>query len=255
MTEFDNPDNVRGDANLAGDISLADVTMTLAPVGPGSSKNATSCTTSTGPGLSDPDSPFGYDVLTVSCDFEAVPVNTYAVQVSIGGDYYAGSGEDVLVVYDPSLGFTTGGGWFYWPGTTDRTNFGYTIKYNKKATKVQGSLLVIRHLPDGTKYRLKSNALEGLALGDEGDYGWATFSGKTTYLEPGWPEPVGNHRFVAYVVDNGDAGADEFWLEVLDRDGNLVTLSLDREAVDNTELLQGGNVLVPHGGGGKGRGK
>ena len=41
----------------------------------------------------------------------------------------------MLVVYDPSLGFTTGGGWFIWPdGSGDKTNFGYTMKYNKKAT-------------------------------------------------------------------------------------------------------------------------
>jgi len=28
--------------------------------------------------------------------------------------HYAGGGEDVLLVYDPSLGFATGDGWFYW---------------------------------------------------------------------------------------------------------------------------------------------
>ena len=37
VTEFDDPDNVTGDGNLAGDISLADVTVTLVPVGPGGS--------------------------------------------------------------------------------------------------------------------------------------------------------------------------------------------------------------------------
>ena len=177
--------------------------------------------------------------------------------MTVDGGYYSSSGEDVLVVYDPSLGFPTGGGWFYWPGTDDRTNFGYTMKYNKKGQKVKGNLLLIRHLPDGTKYRVKSNALEGLALGDEGDHGWATFSGKTTYLDPDWFDPVGNHTFVAYVEDHGEpgAGADRFWLEVLDRDGSSVTLSMVREAVDNAALLQGGNVVVPHSGSGKGRGK
>jgi hypothetical protein len=39
----------------------------------------------------------------------------------------------------------TGGGWFYWPGTTDRTNFGFTMKYNRRGTRVQGNLLIIRH--------------------------------------------------------------------------------------------------------------
>jgi VCBS repeat-containing protein len=240
-----------GSGVLPGDINLANVSVTLESVGPGSSVtvNCTSIGAVTA---------FDYSaVLEVTCDFSGVPVNTYTVMVTVGGGYYSGSGEDVLVVYDPSLGFTTGGGWFYWPDTTDRTNFGYTMKYNKKGQKVKGSLLLIRHLSDGTKYRVKSNALDGLALGDYGSFGWATFSGKSTYLEPGWPEPVGNHHFVAYVEDHGEpgAGADRFWLEVADKDGNTVTLSMDREAVANAVFLEGGNIVVPHGGGDKGRGK
>jgi hypothetical protein len=256
VTEFDDPDAVTGDANLAGDIDSAQVSMSLAAVGPGSSASPTSCGRSTGGGSVDPDSPFDYEVLSVTCDFDSVEVNTYSVVVTVDGSYYTGSGEDVLVVYDPSLGFTTGGGWFYWPDTDERTNFGYTIKYNKKGQKVKGSLLLIRHLPDGSIFRVKSNALDGLALGEESDYGWASFSGKATYLEPGWPEPVGNHRFVAYVEDRGEpgAGADAFWIEVQDKDGNIIALSMDREAVDKAVVLEGGNIVVPHGGDGKGRG-
>jgi len=242
-------DDVSGDSNLAGDISLANVSMSLIPVGPGGPEAPTSCSASTSPGLSDPDSPHDYEVLTVSCDFEDVPVNTYIVQVDVGGDYYTGYGEDVLTVYDPSLGFTTGGGWFYWPGTTDKTNFGYTMKYNKKATKVQGSLLVIRHLPDGSIYRLKSNALDGLALGDEASFGWATFSGKATYLGQGMAEAEGNHTFIAYVEDHDEPGAgfDRFWLEVQDKDGLVADdLSMGAPADANAETIEGGNIVVPH---------
>ena len=69
--------------------------------------------------------------------------------------YYAGSDEDVFTVYDPSLGFITGGGWFYWPDTCsrdnpededcngvylgDKTNFGFNLKYNKKRKNALGS--------------------------------------------------------------------------------------------------------------------
>jgi uncharacterized repeat protein (TIGR01451 family) len=73
-------------------------------------------------------------------------------------------------------------------GTDDKTNFGFTMSYNKKGTNVKGSFLLIRHLSDGTKYRVKSNALECLALGGDHStepFGWASFSGKATYLEPG----------------------------------------------------------------------
>ncbi|MFW9805050.1 MAG: tandem-95 repeat protein, partial [Candidatus Thorarchaeota archaeon] len=197
-----------------GDISLADVSMILEPVGPGGLVE----------GVCVPGEVTGseYDaVLPVTCSFNGVEVNTYTAEATVGGGYYAGYAEDVLVVYDPSLGFATGGGWFYWPDSDDpdtgypgdKTNFGFTMKYNKKGTNVQGSLLLIRHMTDGSIYRVKSNALYGLAVGDEGDFGWASFSGKSTYKEPDWPEPKGNYEFVVYVEDWDEpgTGTDRFW--------------------------------------------
>ena len=244
-------------SNLPGDISKAVVTMSLVPVGPGNTIH----------GICNPDttnvSGSAYsDELLVTCDFDDIPVNVYSVEVDVVGNYYTGSGEDVLVVYDPDLGFTTGGGWFYWPGSEDvasgypgdKTNFGYTMKYNKKGQRVKGSLLVIRHLPDGSIYRLKSNSLDGLALGESADFGWASFTGKATFMEPG-SDPIGNHEFLIYVEDYGQpgAGVDRFWIQVLDKDDNLVSeLSMDEPALDKAELLEGGNILVPHQPKGKG---
>jgi hypothetical protein len=226
-----------------GDIALANVAIILVPVGPGSSMSPLSCSTTV--------APIGYaGEMTMVCDFTDIPVNVYTVQVTVSGGYYVDAGEDVLVIYDASLGFTTGGGWFYWPGTEDKTNFGYTMKYNKKAKNVKGNLLLIRHMPDGSIYRVKSNALYGLALGDTGAFGWASFSGKATYLEPGWLEPIGNQKFLVYVEDHGEPGkdADRFWVEVQDKDGDPVPLSMSRSAEVNAETLDGGNVVVPHGG-------
>jgi PKD repeat protein len=229
-----------------GDINNAEVEMTLAAVGPGGSY--TVICTPVGTATAD-----DYDaVLEFECDFDDVDVNTYHVQASVVGDYYAGGpDEDVLVVFDPGLGFTTGGGWFYWPDTTEKTNFGFTMKYNKKGTKVQGSLLLIRHVAPGEKYRVKSNALYGLSIGEAGDpvYGWASFSGKCTYLEPGWLEAEGNHEFLVYVEDHGEPGkeVDRFWIEVYDKDDNVIAvMSMDRDAPDNAETLGGGNIVVPH---------
>jgi subtilisin family serine protease len=232
-----------------GDLSNAVVTMTLAPIGPGGSAPGV-CVAGGVIGT-------GYDqVLPVTCTFDNVPVNTYEAIVTVSGGYYAGAGDDVVTIYDPSLGFTTGGGWFYWPGTTDRTNFGYTMKYNKSGKNVQGSLLMIRHLDDGTKYRVKSNRLGGLAIGSGTGFEWASFTGKSTYMGPGMPEPEGNHEFITYVEDWGVPGTnDRFWIQVMDRDGNVITASsMMQTASDNARTLEGGNIVVPHTGG-KGRGK
>lgn len=235
-----------------GDIALAVASVTLQPVGPGSPVGPTTCDQRSIDGNS-------YDVgLTARCTFQDVPVNTYSVLVNVHGGYYSGGTEDVLTVHDPSLGFTTGGGTFLWPGTDDKTNFGFTIKYNKKGGNAKGSLLLVRHLPDGTIYRVKSNALYGLALGErraDGETcGWASFSGKATYLEPGWPEPVGNHEFVAYVEDCDVPGTsvDRFWIQVKDRNRVLIeAMSMEAGAIDNAEELTGGNIVAPHGSGGR----
>jgi hypothetical protein len=234
---------------LPGDIKNAVATLTLVPVGPGSSESVACSALNTPPA----DTYGGSGgILEVGCSFADVPVNTYQVMLEVGsagdGVYYRGTAEDVLTVFDPSLGFITGGGWFTWPGTDDRTNFGVNAKYNKKRTNIQGGLLLIRHLPDGTKYRVKSNALEGLSLGDGGGFGWATFTGKNSYLEPGWLDAVGNHSFIIYVEDHGEpgAGVDRLWIDVRDRDGNVVTLSLPDDAVNNAVTIGGGNIAVPH---------
>jgi hypothetical protein len=162
------------------------------------------------------------------------------------GGYYEGADQDVLTVCDPSLGFTTGGGWFRWPGTGDRTNFGFHVDYTKKGNTAKGSILVIRHLQDGTIYRMKSNAMESLAIGDGDGFDWATFTGKATYSEPG-AEPVGNHAFTAYVEDSGtpSPGGDRIWIEVTS-DDLPVALSLPRSATDHALPLAGGNTSVPH---------
>ena len=224
-----------------GDISKAAVAMSLVPVGPGGGATGTCVAAGvTGTGYA--------QVLEVRCAFSNVPVNTYTATATISGGFYTGGGEDVVTVFDPSLGFTTGGGWFHWPGTTDRTSVGYSMKYKKNGSSVSGSLLMIRHLADGTQYRIKSNALGGLSIGDGGTFSWATFTGKATYLEPGWASAVGNHGFVAYVEDHGEpGGSDRFWIQLRDRNGAIVGVSsMTAPAASNATTLGGGNIVVPH---------
>ncbi|MDX1746576.1 MAG: hypothetical protein R3324_11615, partial [Halobacteriales archaeon] len=233
------PDDPTGSA-AAGDIGNvmpADVDVELVPVGPGSTVTG-ACTA--GSVVQD-----GYaGSLPITCDFDDVPVNTYAISVAVSGDYYAGGGEDVLTVFDPSLGFTTGGGWLSWPDGGEKTNFGFTISYNKKATNVRGSFLLIRHLDDGSVYRVKSNAIEGLSVGEEPDFGWASFTTKATYRDPSMAEPEGNYEVTAYVEDR-EAG-DRLWLQVRDRDGMVVDdLSLDTPAPENTVAISAGEIVVP----------
>ena len=226
--------------------------MSLVPVGPGAAITGT-CNKGVISGS-------GYDaVLPLTCQFVAVDVNTYSIDVQVNGGYYTGMGEDSFVVFDPSLGFTTGGGWFYWPGSEnpstgypgDKTNFGYTMKYNKALTSIKGNLLLIRHLENGDIYRIKSNAIDGLAVGEDtvNGFGWASFNGKSTYIEPGWPDAIGNHSFNVYVEDHNEpgTGVDRFWLELKDKNSTLVNaVSMPLPAITQAIPLGGGNIVSPH---------
>jgi hypothetical protein len=241
-------------APYAGDIGLATASATLEPIGPGSPYNG-DCSAAELAGEA-----YGA-VKTVTCMFDDVEVNTYAVHLAIEGDYYTGAGEDALTIFDPSLGFVTGGGWFYWPGTDDadsgypghRTNFGTIMKYNKGGAGLHGNFVMVMHLPDGTNHRVKSNALTGLAVGEEDEvddsFGWASFTGKATYQEPGEEDATGNHRFSVYVEEHGTAhaGQDRFWVDVEDKDGAALSeLSMVVPAPDNAVEIEGGNIFVPH---------
>lgn len=101
-------------------------------------------------------------------------------------------------------------------------------------------------------YQVKNNALYGLSLGvsTEGEaFSWASFSGISTYLEPDWLEPTGNYKFMVYVEDRNEpgSGADHFWIEVYDKDNNVVdVMSIMRPATVYAKPLTEGNIFGPH---------
>jgi hypothetical protein len=219
-------------------LATTDVAVSLAPVGPGSSI-AVFC-------VADPIVDDGYaKILSLTCDLDGVPVNTYSIDVVVSGDYYAGTGEDVLTVFDPSLGFTTGGGWFPWPESGDKTTFGFTISYNKKGINAKGSLLLVRHLDDGTSYRVKSNAVEALSVGEGADFTWASFVTKTTYKDPNMEEPEGNYEISVYVEDR--VLGDRLWIQVRDKNGVAIEeISIVSPATTESVEIASGSILVPH---------
>jgi hypothetical protein len=157
-------------------------------------------------------------------------VNLYEVSFAIGGNFYTGSGESVLTVYDPSLGFVTGGGTITNPVTGYTANFGFNVKFLKNANS-QGSVLYMEHRPDGD-VKLKSNALGPLAI--VGNQGIVT--GKGTLND------VGNYTFTMTGIDNGDPGAnDRYGLKVNQPNGAILT-----NLTFNPIKVDAGNIQVPH---------
>jgi len=85
------------------------------------------------------------------------------------------------------------------------------------------------YVSEDSIYRVKSNALYGLALsGPEAPFGYASFSG--------------NYEFVVYAEDRDGlgTGTDRFWIEV--RDGTTLGSPAEGKAVE----IQGGSIVVPH---------
>ena len=202
-----------------GDISLATpVTFTLTPVAPGTTITQTATTSGGGVG----------GTLTACVTLNNVPVNVYDVGVSVGGNNYTGSVSTVLAVFDPSLGFVTGGGTIVRDGVT--ACFGFNVKYKSNGAP-QGELLYIEHRPTGL-VKLKSNAMQSLSIvGNTG-----VFIGKATLND------VGNHTFRATVIDNGEPGSsDQFGLRVT-APGGAVIPDLTFDPI----TLSGGNIQVPH---------
>ncbi len=198
-----------------GDISFAvPVTYQLIPVGAGSTYTCTATTSGGGVG----------GTLATSCTFSSVAVNVYDVHISIGGNYYQGSADTILAVYDPSLGFVTGGGSVMHNGV--KANFGFIVTYLKKGN-IQGSLLYIEHRPT-VDVVLKSNAMGSLSVLGSTAYvlGKATLNG------------VGNYSFMATVVDKGEPRISD---QVKNPRGTIVA-----DLTFPPITLSGGNIVVPH---------
>jgi hypothetical protein len=210
-----NPEsNVDQTLVVAGNIDNATVALALKGVLNGGTTNVT-CSGSNN-GLT------GYErVRSFTCSTPtSLAADTYEAEVTVGS-YYTGSDAIVIQITDPSAGFATGGGWYTFGG--DRVNFGFMAKatvVNSKKVNYQGALLVIRHRPDGTVIKVKSNMFEGYSLqGTE-----VTFSGKANYFVNGISD--GNYAFTGYGNDLGTSGGgvDKFGL-YYPRPGNLVATS------------------------------
>lgn len=221
-----------------GDVNNAGLTASLTPIAGGSAITLACNGSASGSGYS--------QVKTFSCSTGSnnLPLGTYQLDASVTGDYYLGSDTDAFTVFDPTLGFATGGGTYNMSG--DRVNFGFTMKYNKSGTNLQGNMIVVRHNTDGTVSRIKSNSLGGLALSSGAGCGTAQFSGKATYTT--WSNTIndyvntGNNSFTVYAQDCNNPGTGYDWIWV-DGPGNL---DMPMTAEANKKQLTGGNIAVPH---------
>ncbi|MFC1718047.1 PKD domain-containing protein, partial [Candidatus Poribacteria bacterium] len=151
-----------------------------------------------------------------------------------------------IVVYDPSGGFVTGGGWIdsppgaYVPEPTliGKANFGFVSKYKKGA-----------NIPTGnTEFVFKVAELDF----HSSEYEWLVVAGpQAKFKGIGAINSSGNYGFMLSAVDgqvNGGGDVDKFRIKIWDRDDDdkVIYDNQPGEADDSelTTVLGGGSIVI-----------
>jgi alpha-tubulin suppressor-like RCC1 family protein len=192
---------------------------------------------------------------TGSFTFTAPGVYTIGVTVTDEGGL-SGSRSSTLdtpayiVVYDPSAGFVTGGGWISspsgactWSGcasdgsTVGKATFGFVSRYRRGATA-----------PDGnTEFHFEAGGLRFRST----SYEWLVVAGaRAQYKGTGTINGSGDYGFLLTAIDgaaNGGGGTDRFRIKIWDRaTGGVVYDNQRGELEDNnaTTALGGGSIVI-----------
>jgi hypothetical protein len=152
-----------------------------------------------------------------------------------------------VVVYDPSEGFVTGGGWVLSPvgaykydeTLTGKANFGFVSKYKKGATTPTGQTLFQFQVADLNFH--------------SDNYDWLVVAGaKAQYKGTGTINGMGNFGFLISAIDeaiNDGEEVDRFRIKIWDKDdGDQIVydnnISEDDDDADPTTEIGGGSIVI-----------
>lgn len=171
----------------------------------------------------------------------------YTITITVDDGEGGTSTDSVgVVVYDPSAGFVTGGGWILSPAGAYRADqnlagkatFGFVSKYKKGATVPTGQTEF--HFQAGN-FRFFSDT-----------YQWLVVSGpKAQYKGTGSVNGQSGYSFLLTLTDgqvNGGGGTDKFRIKITDTSGvlvydNVVGASDDMDQA-NPQQIGGGSIVI-----------
>jgi hypothetical protein len=172
----------------------------------------------------------------------------YRVKVVVSDEDGGVSAEkqfEYVVVFDPSAGFVTGGGWIMSPmgaykadpTLAGKAMFGFVSKYQKGTNQLTGDTQFQFHAGD---FRFTSDSYE-----------WLVIAGaKAQYKGTGTVNGVSGYSFILTATDgqvNGGGGVDKFRIKIWNAGGvvydNVMSVS-DKIDEANPQAIGGGNIII-----------
>ncbi|MBI4478469.1 MAG: hypothetical protein HY651_00420 [Acidobacteria bacterium] len=172
----------------------------------------------------------------------------YTVEVAVKDKDNAEDAENFqfVVVYDPSAGFVTGGGWINSPAgayaadliLAGKATFGFVSKYQKGATAPTGQ----------TEFQFQVASFNF----HSDVYDWLVVAGhKAQYKGTGTVNGMGNYGFLLTATDGqlpGGGGTDKFRIKIWDKATDTVVYdnvggSDDIDAA-NPQVIAGGSIVI-----------
>ena len=147
-----------------------------------------------------------------------------------------------VVVYDPSAGFVTGGGWYTspagaclaTPSASGKLHFGFDVKYQAGATVPSGS----------TQLTFQECHLSFQST----SYQWLVIAASSAQFEgTGTINGSGNYTFLVTIVDGGKTGPSLIRIKIWDTASGTVIYDSQPGAPDTatpTVAIGGGNLKI-----------
>src|SRR5205823_5737072 len=150
-----------------------------------------------------------------------------------------------VVVYDPSAGFVTGGGWIASPAgayaadptLTGKANFGFVSKYKKGASTPEVE----------TEFQFQAGSLSF----HSSSYEWLVISGaRAQFKGSGTINDAGSYGFLLSSIDgdiNGGGGKDKFRMKIINKTTNAIVYDSQMGAADSSAastVLGGGSIVI-----------
>jgi hypothetical protein len=179
----------------------------------------------------------------LSCSPSVLPdeAGVYTLTIRVKDDDNGeGTASIMIVVYDPSAGFVTGGGWIMSPAgayspnanLAGKATFGFVSKYKRGATTPDGNTEFQFHA-GGMNFH--SSTYQWLVVNQAGTN--AQFKGTGTI------NGQGSYTFMLWATDNGNA-SDTFRIQITDNNNAGATV------YDNgtEQILASGSIVIHTGG-------